>query len=109
LLQNLLLLFCPRATEVWDFFHHGFDPADYSNFSDLCLKKSCSYEEATINTAIAWNIWKRRNAQTFNDAVESLSFVTRRCIQDIKLWAFRCNSPSSTSFLNSWCNGYDPP
>jgi hypothetical protein len=104
-----LLLFCPRATEVWDFFHHGFDPADYSSFSDFCLKKSCSYEEATINTAIAWNIWKRRTAQTFNDVVESLSFVTRRCIQDIRLWAFRCNSPSSTSFLNSWCNGYDPP
>ncbi|KAK1669680.1 hypothetical protein QYE76_057839 [Lolium multiflorum] len=87
-----LLLFCPRATEVWDFFHHGFDPADYSSFSDFCLKKSSSYEEATINTAIAWNIWKRRNARTFNDDVESLTLVTRRCIQDIRLWAFRYHS-----------------
>jgi hypothetical protein len=48
-----MLLFCSRATEVWNFFHHSFNPTDYSSFSDLCLKKSCSYEEATINMAIA--------------------------------------------------------
>ncbi|KAK1698455.1 hypothetical protein QYE76_015152 [Lolium multiflorum] len=66
-----LLLFCPRATDVWEFFHCGFDPSAYSSFSDLCLKNSCSYEEATINTAIAWNIWKCRNALTFNGVVES--------------------------------------
>ncbi|KAK1667188.1 hypothetical protein QYE76_055347 [Lolium multiflorum] len=62
-----MLLFCSRATEVWDFFHRGFDPSDYSSLSDLCLKNSCTYEEATIN-----------------GVVESLSFVTRKCIQDIR-------------------------
>jgi hypothetical protein len=104
-----LLLFCPRATEVWESFHLGFDPGAYASLSDFCLQHSSSYEEATINTAIAWSIWKRRNALTFNNINEDLSFVTCRCIQDIRLWAFRCNTPSSTSFLNSWCNGYDPP
>jgi hypothetical protein len=104
-----MLLFCPQATEVWGHFHHNFDPGAYTGFSDFCLQHNCTYEESTINTVIAWTIWKRRNALTFNGVSEDLALVSRRCIEDIRLWAYRCTTPSSTSFLNSWCNGYDPP
>jgi hypothetical protein len=104
-----LLLFCPQATDIWGYFHRDFDPDAYTGFSDFCLQRNNTYEESTINTAIAWNIWKRRNALTFNGVTESLALVSRRCIEDIRLWAYRCTTPSSTSFLNSWCNGYDPP
>jgi hypothetical protein len=47
-----------------------------------------SFEESTINTAIAWSIWKRRNALSFNNIVEDLSLVSQRCIEDVRLWAF---------------------
>jgi hypothetical protein len=46
---------------------------------------------------------------TFSGLDEDLSTVSRRCIEDIRLWAFRCNTTSSTSLLNNWCNGHDPP
>jgi hypothetical protein len=104
-----LLFHCPRAAEVWAFFHRDFAPGTVSSFSDFWLERCSTFEETTINTAIAWNIWKRRNARTFNDTLESLSLVSNRCIEDVRLWAYRCNTPSSTSLLNSWCNGYDPP
>jgi hypothetical protein len=104
-----LLFHCPRAAEVWAFFHRVFAPGTVSSFSDFWLERCSTFEETTINTAIAWNIWKRRNARTFNDTLESLSLVSNRCIEDVRLWAYRCNTPSSTSLLNSWCNGYDPP
>jgi hypothetical protein len=66
------------------------DYADLSNFWVLCWR-TC--EEGTINTTIAWKIWKRRNALTFNDIVEDISMVARRCLEDIRLWAFRCTTP----------------
>ena len=104
-----LLLMCPRAREVWSLFHHDFDSHTFVTFADFWLSRCRSYEETTINTAIAWSIWKRRNALTFNGITEDISLVSRRCIEDIRLWAFRCNTPSSASLLNNWCNGYDPP
>jgi hypothetical protein len=67
-----------------------------------------TYEEATINTMIAWNIWKWRNILTFNGVAEPLSLVVRRCIEGIRLWAYYCNTTSSSFLLNYWCNGYDP-
>jgi hypothetical protein len=35
--------------------------------------------------------------------------VTRRCIQDTRLWAHRCTTPSASLSLNNWCNSFDPP
>jgi hypothetical protein len=99
---------CCSAPDIWGYFHRDFDPDAYTGFSDFCLQRNCTYEESTINTAIAWNIWKRRNALTFNGVTESLALVSRRCIEDVRLWAYRCTTPSFTSFLNFWCNGYDP-
>jgi hypothetical protein len=56
----------PQVVEIWDSFHQDFNPSMYTGFSDFCLRRNCTYEESTINTAIAWNIWKRINAMTFN-------------------------------------------
>jgi mannosylglycoprotein endo-beta-mannosidase len=104
-----LLLLCPRAQEVWHFFHNNFGSRGVAHFTDIWLARDHSYEEATINTAIAWTIWKRRNALAFNGIVEDLSLASRRCIEDVRLWAYRCNTPSSADALNFWCNSYDPP
>jgi hypothetical protein len=41
----------------------------------------------TIKTAIAWNIWKRRNSLVFNARDDSLIQVLHRCIDDLRLWA----------------------
>jgi hypothetical protein len=70
----------PQAREVWKFFHHDFDDLAIDTFTNLWLLSFRTYEEATINTAILWNIWKRRNALTFNIVVENLATVTRRCL-----------------------------
>ncbi|KAK1644469.1 hypothetical protein QYE76_062274 [Lolium multiflorum] len=104
-----LLLRCPQASEVWRFFHRDFDNRDYEDLLDFWLLRCRTYEEATINTAIAWSIWKRRNTLTINDIIEDISVVTRRFLEDIRLWAIRCTTPASSHLLNSWCNGYDPP
>jgi hypothetical protein len=104
-----LLLMCPKAKEVWRFFFPDFDIRGPANLNDLWMTKCRSFEEATVTTAIAWNIWKRRNARTFNDTAEDLLLVSRRCIEDIRLWAHRCNSSPPSLSLNNWCNGFDPP
>jgi hypothetical protein len=104
-----LLLLCPHAQEVWLFFHNNFGSRGITRFTDIWLAQDHSYEEASINTAIAWTIWKRRNALAFDGIVEDLSLVSRRCIEDVRLWAYRCNTPSSSDALNFWCNNYDPP
>jgi hypothetical protein len=56
-----------------------------------------SFEASTIITAIAWNIWKRRNNLVFNSDDEALPVVIRSCLADIKLWASR------------WCISFEPP
>jgi hypothetical protein len=104
-----LLLRCPMASEVWRFFHHDFDDQDYATFQDFWLLRCHTFEETTINTAIAWSIWMRMNALTFNGIIEDISVVTQRCLEDIRLWAFRCTTPASSHLLNSWWNGDDPP
>ncbi|KAK1698289.1 hypothetical protein QYE76_014986 [Lolium multiflorum] len=73
-----LLLTCPQAREVWNFFFPDFDIGGPSNLTDLWLTKCRSYEETTVNTAIVWNIWKRRNARTFNNIIEDISLVSSR-------------------------------
>jgi hypothetical protein len=40
---------------------------------------------------------------------EALPLIVKRCIQDVRLWAYRCPTEISRSILNSWCNRYDPP
>ncbi|KAK1697591.1 hypothetical protein QYE76_014288 [Lolium multiflorum] len=75
-----LLFHCPRATEVWAFFHRDFAPGAVSSFSEFWLERCSTFEETTINTAIGWNIWKRRNARTFNGVLESLSLVSNRSL-----------------------------
>jgi hypothetical protein len=103
-----MVLLCPRAQEVWSFFHSDFGSRDLRCFADIWLVHDHSYEEATVNTVIAWTIWKKQNYLTFNGIVEDLPFATRRCIEDVRLWAFHCSTPSYTSALNFWCNSNDP-
>jgi general stress protein 26 len=59
-------------------------------------------EDSTIREAIAWNIWKRRNAIIFNSKDEPLQFVICMCVEDIDLWAQRCSKPASSDSLVSW-------
>jgi hypothetical protein len=104
-----LLLSCHRAREVWRFFQMDF--ADQAPFSltDLLRSSFSSFEASTITTAIAWNIWKRRNSLVFNSVDETLHVISQRCIKDLKLWASRCHSAPSASVLNNWCLRFDPP
>jgi hypothetical protein len=104
-----MLLLCPRAWEVWTFFFPDFSAGRPSNLADLRTMRCRNFEETTIVAAITWNIWKRRNAKTFNGVDEDLSLVSHRCIEDIRLWAHRCTTSSPSLTLNNWCNGFEPP
>jgi hypothetical protein len=95
-----LLLQCSRAREVWSVFFPQLRSFP-SSFEEVWAQRCHSSEESTICTAIAWNVWKRRNALVFNAMDESLSTVVRRCIEDVRLWAYRCTTPSSSSLLDS--------
>jgi hypothetical protein len=97
-----MLLLCPRAWEVWSFFFPDFSTRGPSNLADLWTMRSRGFEETTVVTAIAWNIWKRRNAWTFNGVSEGLPLVSHRCIEDIRLWAHRCTTPSPSLSLNNY-------
>ncbi|XP_071681019.1 uncharacterized protein [Lolium perenne] len=76
-----LLLLCPRALEVWTFFYSDYATRGVSRMSDLWTSMCRSFEEATITTAILWNVWKRRNARTFNGVDEDLAFVSRSALR----------------------------
>jgi hypothetical protein len=68
-----------------------------------------NFEEATIATAVAWNIWKRRNNLVFNAEDEAHLSVTRRCLADVQLLASRCHNSDSAYVLLNWCITFDPP
>jgi hypothetical protein len=104
-----LLFRCFRAREVWTFFGLDVASSDAACMAFFLWERCSSFEASTICTAIAWTIWKRRNAMIFNGVDEDLTSVARRCIQDIRLWAYRCTSTSSSPILNSWCLNFDPP
>jgi mannosylglycoprotein endo-beta-mannosidase len=104
-----LLLACPRAREVWEAFSPDNAALLPSSFNDLLLLYCQRREDSTINTAIAWNIWKRRNTLVFNGIDEPASVTTQRCIQDVRLWAHRCSNVTSRSLLTNWCIQFDPP
>jgi hypothetical protein len=103
-----LLLTCPRALETWSFFNHFRSAPAPSGFLDLLLSYCRGVPEATVTTAIVWNIWKRRNNLVFNRADDPLAAIVRSCIEDVRLWAFRCSTTSSTALYN-WCVSFDPP
>jgi hypothetical protein len=104
-----LLLRCPRALELWGHFHLRHAATQATDFSDFLVHSGNSLEAATINAAIAWNIWKRRNALVFNGINEDIASSARRCVEDVRLWAFRCTAETSKTILNNWCNGFEPP
>jgi hypothetical protein len=35
--------------------------------------------------------------------------VTRCCLADLRLWAHRCTSPTSSSMITNWCFSFEPP
>jgi hypothetical protein len=67
-----LLIGCCKAREVWDSFSFldGIQGVD-----DLLDSRLRSPAKATVATAIAWNIWKRRNAKIFDGVDEPLLLV----------------------------------
>nr|XP_051208403.1 uncharacterized protein LOC127325637 [Lolium perenne] len=73
-----MLLLCPRAWEVWTFFFPEFSAGRPSNLADLWAMQCRDFEETTIVAAITWNIWKRRNARTFNGVDEDMRLVSHR-------------------------------
>jgi hypothetical protein len=100
---------CHRAREVWQFFQFGPLAQDPPTFAGLLSSCCTSYETTTVFTAIAWNIWKRRNALIFNSEDEDIQALSRWCLADVRLWAFRCNSAVLSSSLKTWCIQFDPP
>jgi hypothetical protein len=65
------------AREVWDLFQHQFTDIGSIAFADLLLLQYGDFKETMMNTTIAWNIWKRRNALVFNGIDEDLSVVAK--------------------------------
>jgi hypothetical protein len=57
---------------VWNFFHQRFTSIGSVSFDYLLMHHCRSFEETTVQTAIAWNIWKLRNALVFNGVDEDL-------------------------------------
>jgi hypothetical protein len=104
-----LLFKCPRAQEVWEFFHQHYENPNSATFDDFFLHRCTSLEATTICMTISGNIWKRRNALIFNGLDEDLSMAVRKCIANIPLWYYRCSTASSCSSLIYWCNQFDPP
>jgi hypothetical protein len=103
-----LLLGCAKAREMWDFF--SLSPSAASPQLDGLLdSRFRSHEEATISTAVAWNIWKRRNVKIFYGIDEPLPVTARRCLEDVRLWAHRCSKAQTRDYLLYWCNNFDPP
>jgi hypothetical protein len=94
--------------ELWDHFHLGHAAIQATNFSAFLMHNSNSLEAATITAAIAWNIWKRRNNMVFNGINEDIASAARRCVEDVRLWAFRCTVETSKTILNNWYNGFEP-
>jgi hypothetical protein len=104
-----LRLTCPRTLEIWNFFNHfplGHDPA---TFPDLLRTRCRDTPEATVTTAIAWNVWKKRNNLSFNTADDPIAVTIRACLRDVRLWAYRCTTPTSAIALYNWCISFDPP
>ena len=104
-----LLVCCPRAREVWDLFYPSTNGLVASSVQELWAARCGDFVKTTICTAISWNIWKRRNAKVFNNVYEPLDAVKSRCMEDIRLWAYRCKSASAANALKSWCLAYEPP
>ncbi|KAK1642427.1 hypothetical protein QYE76_060232 [Lolium multiflorum] len=104
-----LLLTCPRAREIWQFFNFDLGARGIAGFPALFTNCCRNLEETTVVTAILWNIWKRRNSLVFNNQDEPLMMVTRRCLADLRLWAHRCTVPTSASMITNWVFSFEPP
>jgi hypothetical protein len=101
-----LLVGCCKAREVWDSFSYS-DGA--RGIDDLLDSRFRSSAEATVATAIAWNVWKRRNGKIFNEIDETLMIIRQRCIDDVRLWTNRCTKAAPRMYLLNWCHIFDPP
>jgi hypothetical protein len=104
-----LLLTCHRAREMWLFFSPASNLNGPCSFPELLQRRCQSLEASTVHLAIAWNIWKRRNTLVFNGTDEPLLVAAKRCVEDVRLWAYRCKNNDSSSSLNMWCTRFDPP
>jgi hypothetical protein len=93
---------CHRAAEVWAFFHRTPMPLDCSA-ADTLLHNTLYFEETTIPSAMAWNIWKPRNAMVFDSRDDPLVATVKKCIDDLRLWAHRCSRTASSDCILSWC------
>jgi hypothetical protein len=104
-----LIVECHRASEVWNHFFPGLVAAFSGDVEDIWSPLPQCKAMTTIKTAIAWNIWKRRNSLVFNARDDSLLQVLHRCVEDLRLWANRFHDCSEAATLNTWCLSFDPP
>ena len=103
-----LLIGCPNASEVWSLLFPSA-PAPASTLAELLDDHARSFAGATICTAVAWHIWKRRNNKVFNGIIDPPLVTVRSCIADVRLWAHRCRSQVVADHLLRWCTLSDPP
>jgi hypothetical protein len=45
----------------------------------------------------------------FNTADDPVAVTIRACLQDVRPWAYRCTTPTSSIALYNWCIRFDPP
>jgi hypothetical protein len=104
---NHLLINCPRARQVWDYFFPPNGRSQISSVASLWNVRSRSYTESTIYTAISWNIWKHENSLVFK-GFDKPAMTVCHCLEDIRLWTNRCTHQAVADLLNSWYNPFDP-
>ena len=114
---------CPFCTSEEDCFHlfincscgksfWSFIGLDLSSLRDaMCVDQLWAIDpfqennrriSSTVITCVLWNIWKCRNAKVFRHMDEENIMISRRCSEDLALWANRCSSSVDRLKLVAW-------
>lgn len=88
-----LLIQCPLAERIWNFFTHTFSllvpPTSLVDLWDRWKPQLPSHVRAIgeiIIRIITWNIWLERNARIFNNKYSSLHTIIVKAIYMMILW-----------------------
>ena len=99
-----LFIDCPRSKSFWSFI--GLDLSSLQD--DMGVDQVDLFQEnnrrisSTVIICVLWNIWKCRNAKVFRQLDEENLMISRRCIEDLALWANRCSSSADNLKVISW-------
>ena len=102
-----LFIDCSRSKSFWSFIG-----LDLSSLQDvMCVDQLWTIDpfqesnrriSSTVITCVLWNIWKCRNAKVFRHMDEENIMISRRCSEDLALWANRCSSSVDRLKLVAW-------